>query len=145
MPRGVATRGPGSSRRADDLWAAAGEHDLVVISTANSAHVPLGLAAIEAGLPVVMDKPLAPSAADGERLVVAARDRDVPFTVFQNRRWDSDFLTLRRLLGEGALGQPARFESRFERFRPQRDAEAWRERAAGRRTPVGCCSTSGAT
>jgi predicted dehydrogenase len=114
---------------ADDLWAAAGEHDLVVISTANRAHVPLGLAAIDAGLAVVMDKPVAPTAADGERLAAAARGRGVPFTVFQNRRWDADFLTLRRLLDEGALGEPARFESRFERFRPQRDADAWRERS----------------
>ena len=114
---------------ADDLWASAGDHDLVVISTANVAHVPLGMAAIEAGLPVVMDKPLAPTAADGERLVAAARDRDVPFTVFQNRRWDSDFRTVRRLLDEGALGTPARLESRFERFRPERDTDDWRERS----------------
>ncbi len=114
---------------ADELWLAAGDHDAVVISTVNSAHVPLGLAAIEAGLAVVMDKPLAPTAADAEQLVAAARGRDVPFTVFQNRRWDSDFLTLRRLLSEGALGEPARLESRFERFRPLRDADAWRERS----------------
>ncbi|HEY7478233.1 MAG TPA: Gfo/Idh/MocA family oxidoreductase [Actinomycetota bacterium] len=113
----------------DDVWSAADEYDLVVISTANVAHVPLGMAAFGAGLPVVMDKPLAPTAADGERLARAARDRGLGFTVFQNRRWDSDFLTLRRLLGEGALGTPARFESRFERFRPERDAAAWRERA----------------
>ncbi|MGZ8566571.1 MAG: Gfo/Idh/MocA family protein, partial [Actinomycetota bacterium] len=66
---------------ADDLWAAAGEHDLVVISTVNRAHVPLGLAAIDVGLAVVMDKPVAPTAADGERLAAAARGRGVPFTV----------------------------------------------------------------
>lgn len=116
---------------ADDLWAMAGDLDLIVISTVNSAHVPLGLAAFEAGLPVVMDKPLAASAADGERLRAAAADRGLLLTVFQSRRWDSDFLTLRGLLDREAIGTPARFESRFERWRPTLDPDAWRERSAG--------------
>lgn len=113
----------------DDLWAVAGDHDVVVISTINSAHLPLGLAAIHAGPAVVMDKPFTPTAADGERLLAAARDREVPITAFQNRRWDSDFLTVRRLLDEGTLGMPARLESRFERWRPERNPDAWRERS----------------
>ncbi len=112
----------------DDLWALADELDLVVISTVNSAHVPLGLAAFAAGLPVVMDKPLAAGVAEAERLRVAAAEHGVMLSVFQNRRWDSDFLTLRALLQDGAVGAPTRFESRFERWRPARDADAWRER-----------------
>ena len=111
-----------------ELWAAPGAHDLVVISTHNSSHVPLALSAIEAELAVVVDKPLAASSADAERLIEAADGRGVLLTVFQNRRWDGDFLTLRHLLTEGAIGRPLRFESRFERWRPQRDPDAWRER-----------------
>lgn len=113
----------------DDLWALSDELDLVVISTVNSAHVPLGLAAFAAGLPVVMDKPLAASSADGQWLRDSAAERGLLLSVFQNRRWDSDFLTLRALLGDEAIGAPARFESRFERWRPTRDSDAWRERA----------------
>ena len=110
-----------------ELWKA-DDLDLIVISTVNSAHVPLGLAALEAGLPVVMDKPLAPSAADAQRLIDVARTRGLMLTVFHNRRWDSDFLTLRATLDDGAIGTPTRFESRYERWRPSLKADAWRER-----------------
>ena len=110
-----------------ELWKA-DDLDLIVISTVNSAHVPLGLAALEAGLPVVMDKPLAPSAVDAQRLIDVARTRGLMLTVFHNRRWDSDFLTLRATLDDGAIGTPTRFESRYERWRPSLKADAWRER-----------------
>lgn len=98
--------------------------DLLVVATANSAHVPLALAGIERGLAVVVDKPLAVTAADARRLLEAGGR----LTVFQNRRWDGDFLTVKRLIGEGALGPVTRFESRFERFRPEVSADVWRER-----------------
>ena len=78
-------------------------------------------------MPVVVDKPLAVSAADAQSVVDAAEAAGVGLTVFQNRRWDGDFLTLRRLLSEGRLGDVTRFESRFERFRPQLKDNAWRE------------------
>ena len=107
---------------------ASADHDLVVVATPNRFHVPLGLAALEAGLPVVIDKPMAPTAEEGRRLVAEATERDLLLTVFQNRRWDGDFLTVRRLLSEDALGPIVRFESRFERWRPQVRPEAWRER-----------------
>lgn len=112
------------------VWETAGDHDLVIISTPNVSHVPLALAALEAGLPVVVDKPLAASAADGRALVSAAADRGLLLTVFQNRRWDGDFLTVRRLVGEGALGPVHRFESRYERWRPEPTPGVWRERGA---------------
>jgi scyllo-inositol 2-dehydrogenase (NADP+) len=112
---------------ADAVWSAAGDHDLVVITTPNVAHVPLALAAFSAGLPVVLDKPMAPSAAEGEQLVADAAQRGLLLSVFQNRRWDGDFLTVRRLLDGGAVGPVVRFESRFERWRPERDGAAWRE------------------
>ena len=86
---------PGASlfESADELWSRPDEFDLAVIAAPNKAHVPLGLAALDAGLPVVVDKPLATSAAEGRTLVDAARERGLMLTVFQNRRWDGDFLT----------------------------------------------------
>jgi scyllo-inositol 2-dehydrogenase (NADP+) len=112
---------------ADDLFAASDAHDLVVIAAPNREHVPLGLAAVEAGLHVVVDKPLAASVADGQRLADAVDARGVVASVFHNRRWDGDFITLRRLLSEGALGELVRFESRFERWRPEVEVDRWRE------------------
>jgi scyllo-inositol 2-dehydrogenase (NADP+) len=107
----------------DELWDGI---DLLVIAAPNRAHVPLGLAAVEHGVALVVDKPLAPNAADGERLIEAAEAASVPLTVFQNRRLDGDFLTLRGLLERGELGAVTRFESRFERFRPEL-SDGWRE------------------
>ena len=98
-----------------------------MIATPNKSHLPLGLAALEAGLAVVVDKPLALNAAEARSLVDAAAERGLMLTAFQNRRWDGDFLTLRRLLGANELGRVHRFESRFERWRPQL-GDGWRER-----------------
>jgi scyllo-inositol 2-dehydrogenase (NADP+) len=112
---------------ADDLFAASDAHDLVVIAAPNRHHVPLVLGAVDAGLHVVVDKPLAPSRSEGERVAEAAEARGVVASVFHNRRWDGDFLTLRRLLSEGSLGELVRFESRFERWRPEVEVDRWRE------------------
>ena len=89
---------------ADELWADPGALDLVVVAAPNRAHVPLARAAIAAGIATVVDKPLAPTAAEGRALAEEARAAGVALSVFHNRRWDGDFLTLRRLLAEGALG-----------------------------------------
>ena len=113
---------------AEEVWARAAELDLVAVATPNRVHVPLALAALEAGLAVVVDKPLATTADEGRRLVEAARERGLMLTVFQNRRWDGDFLTVKQLLADEALGKVHRFESRFERWRPEL-AGTWRERA----------------
>lgn len=100
------------------LWELADTLDLVVVATPNRSHVPLAGQALAAGLAVVVDKPLAPTAAEARALIEAARRCGRLLTVFQNRRWDGDFLTVRRLLREGRLGAVHRFESRFERWRP---------------------------
>lgn len=97
--------------------------DVLVVATPNSSHVEIALAGLERGLHVVVDKPLAVTAADARSLAERGGER---LTVFQNRRWDGDFLTLRGRIAEGALGEVTRFESRFERFRPQ-IKEGWRE------------------
>lgn len=96
----------------------AGGLDLVVIASPNDQHAPGALACLEAGLPIVVDKPLAIDAAQARGVVEQAAQAGVPLTVFQNRRWDSDVLTLRRLIDDAELGEVVRFESRFERWRP---------------------------
>jgi predicted dehydrogenase len=129
--RGRAARAkhPGVSVVADvnDLWRGVDALDLVVVATPNRTHVPLAMAALEAGLPVVVDKPIAAEPEDAARLIEEAARRRLLLSVFQNRRWDGDFLTVRRLLAEGRLGEVTRFESRFERWRPTPQL-GWRER-----------------
>ncbi len=104
--------------------------ELVVVASPNDSHVAIALEAVEREIPVVVDKPLAVTAADAEALVIRARDAGVLLTVFHNRRWDSDQLTLRRLIAEDALGSIVRYESRFERWRPDLDRAKWRENVA---------------
>jgi scyllo-inositol 2-dehydrogenase (NADP+) len=114
---------------ADRLWER-DDHDLVVVATPNNTHVTLAAAAIDHGLPVVVDKPMAVTAAHAEQLVQRAQRAGVLLTVFQNRRWDSDHLTLVRLLEGGHLGDVTRYESRFERWRPSPKPGSWRESVA---------------
>jgi predicted dehydrogenase len=109
----------------DELW---DQCDLAVVAAPNRVHVELAEEAVRRGVAAVVDKPLAVACDQAEALVALARERDGKLTVFHNRRWDGDFLTLRRLLSEHALGPLVRLESRFERFRPQVAPEAWRER-----------------
>ncbi|MFB8104566.1 Gfo/Idh/MocA family oxidoreductase [Streptomyces sp. NPDC056007] len=113
----------------DELWERADELDLVVIAAPNKTHVPLATAALKAGLPVVVDKPIAGTAAEARELAALAGERGLLLSVFQNRRWDNDFRTLAALIAEGELGEVQRFESRFERWRPQPKG-GWRESGA---------------
>jgi Oxidoreductase family, NAD-binding Rossmann fold len=92
--------------------------DAVAISTPAATHVTLTQQALRLGLAVACDKPFAPDAESARQTVALAGQLGVPLTVYQNRHWDSDFLTLRELLGNGSLGELTVFESRFERFRP---------------------------
>jgi len=101
---------------------------LVVIATPNTSHADLARRCLEAGRHVVVDKPFTPSSFEAANLIAVARERGRILTVFHNRRWDGDFLTVRRLLEERTCGRIALFESRFERFRPQRRPGAWREK-----------------
>ena len=116
--------------RPEALWEMARLHDLVVVATPTRTHLELGLAAIGAGLDVVVDKPLASTAADGRRLADAARAAGRVLSVFHNRRWDGDFLTVEQLIAAGPLGTVTRFESRFERWRPEASGTAWRDQLA---------------
>jgi predicted dehydrogenase len=106
----------------------ADEVDLVVLGTPPATHYPLAKAALEAGLDVVVDKPFAVTSGQGQELVALAEELGRVLTVFQNRRWDGDFLTLHKLLSADGLGKVHRFESRFERWSPA-IAKAWKARA----------------
>jgi predicted dehydrogenase len=112
---------PGATVSGDagELFARAGELDLVVVATPPQTHVELATAALDHGLHVVVDKPFAPTSAQGAALVEHARAAGRLLTVFQNRRFDGDFRTLRRLVEDGALGDVHTFESRFEWWKPQ--------------------------
>jgi predicted dehydrogenase len=112
---------------AEWVWANAGAHDLVVITTPNRFHVPLARAAVAAGIPVVVDKPMAATAQEARDLVAEAKRRGVPLTAYQNRRWDGEVLTAQKLIASGALGEVTRFESRLDRWRPGPVPNVWRE------------------
>lgn len=113
------------------LWRDATHYDLAVIATPNRLHVPLGIAAMEHGLAVVVDKPMAPSITEALKLISTSKETGKLLTVFHNRRWDNDFRTVRSLLDADLdlLGAITRFESRFERYRPNPRFEAWREQS----------------
>ena len=101
--------------------------DLVVIAAPNAVHAPLALAALAQGKHVVVDKPFTLDLQQARDVIAAAARAGRVVSVFQNRRWDADFLTLRALLDAGTLGEVAEFHSHFDRHRPQ-VADRWRER-----------------
>ena len=93
--------------------------DLVVVATPNAQHHPIAKAALEAGKHVVVDKPFTLDAAEARELAGLARRRGRLLSVYQNRRFDADYLTLRDVLASGQIGRPVYFESHFDRFRPE--------------------------
>ena len=100
--------------------------DLVVIATPNDRHAPQTEAALQAGKAVVVDKPFALSVAQARPLAELAASRSLLLSVFHNRRWDADFLTLKAAIAAGDLGRIVTFESHFDRFRPE-VRHRWRE------------------
>ncbi|MEM6159405.1 oxidoreductase [Erwinia sp. P6884] len=99
---------------------------LIVIPTPNDTHFPLAKAALNAGKHVVVDKPFTVTLSQAHELDALAKQKGLLLSVFHNRRWDSDFLTLKALLKEGTLGEVRYFESHFDRFRPE-VRNRWRE------------------
>ncbi len=92
--------------------------DLVVVASPDALHADHALAALAAGKHVLIDKPFATSLAEARAIAAAGEAAGKQVTIFQNRRWDADFRTLRRLIGEGALGEIVQVESHFDRWRP---------------------------
>ncbi|KFF60839.1 oxidoreductase [Cryobacterium sp. MLB-32] len=102
----------------NELFESATDLDLIVIGSPPATHADLADRALDAGLAVVVDKPFAVTSDEGRALVEKADRLASTLTVFHNRRWDGDFLTLRALIEGGTLGRVRRFESRFEFWKP---------------------------
>ncbi|AWH54754.1 oxidoreductase [Stenotrophomonas sp. ESTM1D_MKCIP4_1] len=102
--------------------------DAVVIATPNEQHAPLAMAALAAGKHVLVDKPFALDVAEADAVLAAAQRAGRIATVFQNRRFDADFLTLQALLAAGTLGEVAECHAHFDRYRPH-VRDRWREQA----------------
>ena len=100
---------------------------LMVIATPNDLHAPLARRAVEAGMAVVVDKPFTVAFDEARALQILSEDKGGFITVFHNRAWDADFLTIQKLIRDKRLGRITRFESHFSRFRPQ-VRDRWRER-----------------
>lgn len=113
-------------RSVDELLSIEGIR-LVVIATPNETHYPLARQCLEAGRDVVIDKPFTTNLEEAKLLVHLARKTDRFLTVYQNRRYDGDFQAIRQLVEAGTLGRMVRFETAYDRFRPQLKPGAWRE------------------
>jgi scyllo-inositol 2-dehydrogenase (NADP+) len=101
---------------------------LCVVATPNDSHFELTRACLLAGRDVVVDKPFAPTLRESEELVRLAAELGRLITVYQDRRWDGDFETVKKIVASGKLGTVVEYECRFDRFRLESKANAWRER-----------------
>ncbi|MCF0057400.1 Gfo/Idh/MocA family oxidoreductase [Dyadobacter sp. CY356] len=104
------------------------EIDLVFICTPNDTHFQYAMDALENGKHVVIEKPFAATEHEAKQLVELAKEKGLILTAYQNRRWDSDFLTIKKLLAEGKLGDVIEYECRYDRFRPVVPTESWKEK-----------------
>lgn len=100
--------------------------DLVVIASPNDSHVPLSVAALQAGKHLVVDKPFTITLAEAREIVALAEKKQRLLSVFQNRRWDTEFLGAKAILASGRLGEVLHFESHIDRYRPL-VRKRWRE------------------
>lgn len=107
------------------------EVELVVVNTPDYLHYEMAKAAIRAGKHILVEKPVTFLSEQADELVKMAKRKGVVFTVYQNRRWDGDFLTVRKVLKHGNLGRLIEFESHFDRYRTHIVANTWKE-AAGK-------------
>ncbi|KAA6435913.1 oxidoreductase [Rufibacter glacialis] len=104
--------------------------DLVVVATPNSSHFTLAKQALEAGKHVVVEKPFTPTSAQAEELIQLALKHQRLLTVYHNRRWDSDFKTVQKVLQSGVLGKVVEYKAHFDRFRPALKGNTWKEEEA---------------
>ena len=107
--------------------------DLVFICTPNETHFPYAMDALQNGKHVVSEKPFAATEEEARQLVAVAEEKGLILTAYQNRRWDSDFLTIKKLIDEDKLGDIVEYECRYDRFRPVVPTESWKEKSV----PVG--------
>ena len=105
------------------------EIELIVVNTPNRTHHELARNALQAGKHVVVEKPFTLTVAQGEELITLARKKGLMLTVFQNRRWDGDFLTVQEIVKKKMLGRLVDFESHYDRYRYGIQPDTWKERA----------------
>ncbi|EON69750.1 hypothetical protein W97_09013 [Coniosporium apollinis CBS 100218] len=117
------------SWRSSDEMLADSSVDVVIVTTLPESHFALTKAALEAGKHVVVEKPFVPTSEEATELCRLAASKDLILTVYQNRRYDADFLTLRRLLADNTLGRIVEFETHFDRHQPARP-QTWRQTSA---------------
>ena len=104
--------------------------DLVIIASVNSVHVEQAIAALHAGVPTVVDKPMGRNLTETLEIIGVSDETGVPVTAFYNRLFDSDSLTIKRVIQENEIGKVFRIDSRFERYRPDLAAQSWREQSS---------------
>jgi len=122
----------GNARSVDELLSD-GEIDVVFICTPNDTHFTYAMDALENGKHVVIEKPFAATEDEAKQLVALAKEKGLILTAYQNRRWDSDFLTIKKLIAENKLGNIIEYECHYDRFRPVVPTESWKEKSV----PVG--------
>ena len=103
------------------------ELELVVVNTPDSSHYEYARRALEAGKHVIVEKPFTTTVEEGEELVALAAEKELTLSVYQNRRWDCDFLTVKEILAQGLLGRLVEFESTFPRYRNFIKPNTWKE------------------
>lgn len=101
--------------------------ELVVVATPNKYHLPMAHECLLAGKDVIIEKPLTPSHEEADELIKIAKQEGRQIFVFQNRRWDADFLTIKKLISEGNLGEINYYEVHFDRYSPQLKTDSWRD------------------
>jgi scyllo-inositol 2-dehydrogenase (NADP+) len=101
--------------------------DLLVIATSNDVHAEQAISGLNAKIPVVVDKPMGRDLKETKKILASAQSNQTPVTVYFNRLWDSDSLTIKKAIADNVIGKVFRLESRFERFRPELSANSWRE------------------
>jgi len=104
--------------------------DLVIIASVNSVHVEQAISALHAGVPTVVDKPMGRNLTETLEILKVSDETGVPVTTFYNRLFDSDSLTIKRVIQDNEIGQVFRIDSRFERYRPDLAAQSWREQSS---------------
>ena len=104
--------------------------DLVIIASVNSVHVEQAVAALHAGVPTVVDKPMGRNLTETLEILKVSDETGVPVTAFYNRLFDSDSLTIKRVIQDSEIGEVFRIDSRFERYRPDLAAQSWREQSS---------------
>ncbi|KAH7360706.1 hypothetical protein BKA65DRAFT_449293 [Rhexocercosporidium sp. MPI-PUGE-AT-0058] len=99
--------------------------DIIVITTTPDTHFTFTKSALQAGKHVIVEKPFVPTSAEAGELITLSKETGKLICVYQNRRWDSDFLTVRKLISEGTIGRVVEFETHFDRYKPVKP-ETWK-------------------